>query len=71
MQSNSRGSNDDDSDYIGSVGQPIDWTVVRGHADKFTQAGPSIADASDHTEDNQVDDAAPLGRKRQQFAETD
>ena len=54
-----------DSDYEGSVGQPVDWTVVRGHAGKFTQADPSTTGASDHAEDSHVDDAAPRGRRRQ------
>ena len=35
LQSNSRGSSSDDSDYEGSVGQPVDWTVVREHTGKF------------------------------------
>ena len=61
LQSNSRGSSFDDSNYKGSIGQPVDWTVVRRHAGKFARAGPSNAGASDHAEDNQVDNAAPRG----------
>ena len=57
------GSSDEDSDYKGSGGQLVDWTVMRGHAGKFTRADPSMAGASDHTEDNQVDDVAPQGRR--------
>ena len=71
LQSNSGGSNDEDSDYKGSVGQPVDQTIVQEHVGKFTRAGPSTADASDHTEDSQVDDAAPWDRRHQQSAETD
>ena len=63
FQSNSWGSSSDDSDYEGSVGHPIDWTVVRGHAGKFARAGPSNAGASDHAEDSQVDNAALGGRR--------
>ena len=37
LQSNSRGSSMDDSDYEGSVGKPVDWTVVCGHARKIKQ----------------------------------
>ena len=70
-QSNSGGSSSDDSDYEGSVGQPFDWTVVRGHAGKFARAGPSNAGASDHVEDSHVDNAAPRGRRRQQCDRTD
>ena len=44
---------------------------MRGHARKFTRAGPSTAGAFDHAEDNQVDDAAPRERRRKQSAETD
>ena len=61
LQSNSRGSSSDDSDYEGSVDQPVDWTVVCGHADKFARVGLSNAGASDHAEDNQVENAAPGG----------
>ena len=52
LQSNSGGSSEEDNDYEGSVGQPVDWTVMRGHAGKFTWVGPSTAGASDHAEDN-------------------
>ena len=71
LQSNSRGSSSDDSAYEGSVGQPVDWTVVCGHAGKFSRAGPSNAGASDHAKDNQVDNAALGGRRRPQSGETD
>ena len=64
LQSNSRGSSSDDSDYEGSVGKLVDWTVVRGNVDKFARAGPSIAGAFDHAEDIQVDNAAPGGKRR-------
>ena len=46
LQSNSGSSSDEDSDYDGSIGQPVDWTVMRGHAGKFTRVGPSTVDAS-------------------------
>ena len=70
LQINSGGSSDEDSDYADSVGQPVEWTVVRGHAGKFTRASPSIAGASDHAEDSQVDDAAPWGMRCQQSTKT-
>ena len=44
---------------------------MRGHAAKFTRADPSTVGTSDHAEDNQVNDAAPRGKRRQQSAETD
>ena len=69
-QSNSGGgggTNGEDCDYDCSVGQPVDWTVVRGHVGKFTRAGPSTASAYGHVEDNQVDDAASQGRRRPQY----
>ena len=65
LQSNSGGCSSDRSDYEGSVGLLVDWTVVRIHAGKFARAGPSNAGASDHVEDNQVDNAAPGGRRPQ------
>ena len=65
-QSYSGGFSDDDSDYHTSVGQPVDWMVVRGHAGKFTWACPSMTVQSDHAEDSQVDDAAPRGKRRPQ-----
>ena len=71
LQINSGGSSDEDSDYADSVGQPVEWTVVRGHAGKFTRADPITASASNHATNNQVDDAAPRGRWRQQSAEAD
>ena len=44
---------------------------MQGHVGKFTRACPSTADASDHVEYSQVDDAALQGRRHQQSAETD
>ena len=49
------------NEYEASVGHLVDWTVVRGHASKFTRAGHSAAGAFDHAEDSQVDNAAPRG----------
>ena len=65
------GSNDDDSDYHGFIGQPGDWMVVRGHAGKLTFAGPSTNGAFDLAKDRQVDNAAPRGRRRPQSADID
>ena len=59
-----------DNEYEASVGHPFDWTVVRGYAGKFTLAGPSAVGASDHAEDNHVDNAAPRGSRRPQSVGT-
>ena len=66
LHSGLEGSGDYDTDYEGSVGHPVDWTVVRGHGGKFTRAG-----ASDHVEDNHIDNAAPRGSRCPQSAGTD
>ena len=42
---------------------------MRGHAGKFTCAGPSTAGAYDHAEDIHVDNAAPRGSRRPQSLE--
>ena len=40
LQSSLGVSSDDDDEYQGSVGRPVE-TVVCGHAGKFTRAGPA------------------------------
>ena len=65
-QSNSGTCSFNGSDYEGSVGLLVDWTVVRRHAGRFARAGPSNAGASDNAEDSQLDDAASGRRRRPQ-----
>ena len=49
----------------------MDWTIVRGHAGKFTRAGPSFAGAFELAGDSHVDNAQPRGSRRSQSAGTD
>ncbi|XP_057526209.1 uncharacterized protein LOC130805452 [Amaranthus tricolor] len=54
-----------------SVGHPVDWTLVRGHASQFKIRGHGTANTSDHVGVSQVEDVAPRGRRRSQFADMD
>ena len=75
LQSSWGDSSDDDDDvdddeYQGSVGHPVDWTVVREHDGKFTRVGPSSAGASEHAGDSHVDNEPPRGSRRSQSVGT-
>ena len=71
LQSSLGVSSDDDTEDVGSVGQAVVWTLVRGHAGKFTRAAPSSAGGFDLAEDSQGDSAAPRGSRRPQSGGTD
>ena len=71
LQSSLGGSSDDDTEDLGCVGEPVDWTLVRRHAGKFTHAAPSSAGASDLAEDSHGDNARPRGSRRPQSGEKD
>ena len=76
LQSSWGDSSDDDDDvdddeYQGSVGHPVDWTVVREHDGKFTRVGPSSAGASEHAGDSHVDNEPPRRSRRSQSVGTD
>ena len=58
---------DDDVEYQGAVGRPVDWTVVRGVDGKFTRASRSSAGASEHAGRSHVDDEPPWGSRRSQI----
>ena len=62
---------DDDVEYQGVVGRPVDWTIVRGVDGKFTRAARSSAGASEHAGRSYIDDEPPRGSRRSQSAGTD
>ena len=74
VQSSWRVSNDDDDDdveYQGVVGRPVDWTVVREVDGKFTRAARSSAGASEHAGHSHVDNELSRGSRRSQSVGTD
>ena len=52
-------SDDDDDEYHGVVGHPVDWTVVCRVDGKFTRAARSSAGTSEHARHSHVDDEPP------------
>ncbi|CAO2833506.1 unnamed protein product [Amaranthus hypochondriacus] len=68
---------DDDTDYEEavnqeeSIGEPVDWNLVRGVVGQFKRKGHSLAGPSDQAGGSQVEDAAPRRRRRSQSADVD